>query len=146
MLPRLVQKLTAILALALVGLVGGIGTALHVSLDCCCDHSHGDLGFHTHEHGHQGHSHRGCCHHNCCKNRASTEDHRSQSTQVSLAKTAAECSICKLLASYHSTEIQETTQAIFVTDGDFFLLPAPVFIADASAGLEPSRGPPVAVF
>ena len=151
MLPDLIRKLTVVIALVLVGLVGGVGTGLHSVFDCChhCYHSCGssarcpavadDVPVADH------------C--NCvfCHTVAtsSTYSQLSKSTDRAthsqngwVAESQHDCAICRLLSHFHSTPTADSPEHYVWASRGIVAISIPAAIPDTSLRLEPSRGPP----
>ena len=163
MLPNLIQKLTAWLALVLVGLVGGLGTGLHYVFDCC----------------HHPGSSCACCpldaNEVCSANQcdcvfcdarapSAAEDHLTRgkrqpahrlgaslsgaslsgvpSSGTSISTSQHDCAICRLLSHYNSTTVQDSPEHYVWASRGIVAISIPAAIPDTSLRLEPSRGPP----
>ena len=151
MLPRRVHNLTACLALALVGLVGGLGTGMHSVFDCC--HSECCASCCRPNAVAKAHSGSDACDCVFCHTRtgkdASTDARWAGNTTQQhpgtyLAKSHADCAICKLLAKYHSTTISRPDRIVAWANSGTVSFSLPTAVAGSSCRLEPSRGPPTA--
>lgn len=149
MLPNLIQKLTAILALSLVGLVGGLGTGLHWVFDCChhCHHACESGVCCSHSCSHVTVEQHSCssCRSCVCESRQDqrlTSSKQSDKNGKHLVEPEHDCAICRLLSQYHSPiTIAPTQQFVWASQGSVALAQSQIF-EDFSRRLEHPRGPP----
>jgi|GEM_PF-4381105 len=147
--PNLIKQLTAWLALALVGAVGGVGTGLHSVFDCCHHCSHG-CSDHSHSSEHcnaDDHSHCYCgfshdhTPHNYDDQDAVQVSSKDESQEAFLS-AEHDCLICLLLSQFHSTRTFHSSPfGVWATRGTV-AISIPAFVACSSNRLEPPRGPP----
>ena len=161
MLSDLIRKLTVIIALVLVGLVGGIGTGLHSVFDCC-HHCHCSSNSCTSS-SCTSSSCTGCprvagnnpsednC--NCvfcdaavtsaaCARYSNSSSQTPNSSTASVVASSEDCAICRLLSHYHSTPTTEIPEHYIWASPDIVAISIPAVIPDTSLRLEHSRGPP----
>ena len=142
MLPSLFQRMTIVLALTLLGFVGGLGTGLHLVFDCChhCDHSHNcSMCCSTSSAASSGHQ---CC--SCCSDSEVVVacSKSGSKTNGTLVIPEHECAICQLLSQFHSTQSDLTVLRSVWTNHQKFILSIPIVFLDSSYRQESSRGPP----
>lgn len=161
MLSNLIQKLTLLTALALVGLVGGIGTGLHSVFDCChechcssglCDACPvGLAGSTSKENSSNVNSTEDQC--DCvfcdasiaidlCSQPQKAMVQASKTQFKGIAQSVHDCAICQLLAHFHSTPTTAYQEFYAWDSRAVVTISLPATIPDTSLRLEPSRGPP----
>lgn len=156
MLPHPVQKLTAYLALTLVGLVGGLGTGLHTVFNCChhCDVACAGSCCRTAP-ATELTARSDCCDCGFCNAKAgqstsasefSAGDEPREHKDAYLAKSDDDCAICQLLSHFHSTAASYSGQVVVRANRGTVSLLVPSAVVASSTRLEPSRGPPASLF
>lgn len=149
-MPLLIQKHIVFLALALVGLVGGIDTGLHSVFNCChdCIESSDTASCSANTPAQDQ-----ACKHSCCsKNQhlnviSASQRTKSQAESVGFTVPAStdlahDCAICQLLSNFHSTAKTFLSQHAHWSKWVFVEITVPSVVANTSRRLEPSRGPP----
>ena len=151
MLPDLIQKLTVVTALVLLGLVGGIGTGLHSVFDCChhcqcssasctacpavadevslpryCGCLSCDAAYST----------------QTSENTARTTARACNSLVGTVLASDLDCAICRLLSHFHSTPNADSPEHYVWGSRRVVTISLPAAMPDKSLRLEPPRGPP----
>ena len=154
MLSDLAKKLTVCIALALMGLVGGLGTGLHSVFDCC--HYPGSSCACCPAVAAEVCSAEVCSTRRCacvyCDERTisdeaicltQTEKQPKQFSSGSVSVSHLDCAICRLLSHFHSTTLADIPEHSVWASREVVAISIPATIPDTSLRLEPSRGPPV---
>jgi len=155
MLPNLTEKLTVLLALALVGSVGGLGTGLHSVFNCChhchsaCESSCCHSSFGTKSADYR--DNRDCvCSHDVTSQAGSNCGLKAGSAPLAesdskFAGSDADCAICQLLSHYHSTTVSYPNRVVVRANTGTASIAVPTAVIASSCGLDPCRGPPAAL-
>ena len=148
MLPNFIQKSTIVLALALIGLVGGIGTGLHWVFGCS-HHCHcSDCGQSAYSQASAsspcslGDCSSACCHSGWSVGHRRKSSNLSQGSVGSLAESDHDCAICQLLSQFHSSSIDSISLHVVWGNRDSITLSVPEVPTGSSHRLEHPRGPP----
>ena len=138
------QNLIVSLALTLIGLVGGLGTGLHLVFDCChhCEHGHESSSCCSMAHTASSSHH---CGYDCCYHTDSIARQRESVTDPCQVLVIPEhdCAICQLLSQFHSTQSECTSPTSVWGNHQKISLVIPSVFLSSTYSQESPRGPPL---